>query len=256
MHTTSASVPAGLLLAEDVLSRMREAVRSTPVWEDSRLNTNEMLERGTSFANLRLDQDCTDDTRYLRFLRKHWDAADKKEQDPTGYFVARNAEPRSLALVVESRLAYLNALPALAQALDGLPVGLSETTSWRWDQSCRTKSGKPTHRVLHQLTVDFKCPRPLSARAWLKSAGAHLCWSLDTRADQCLFQALEDAGIETGGSMSLNVTRTGVEISCMTQAIAETIRTRLFSDCSTTYKPRKAKDDYWTLCVEFPGPTL
>lgn len=256
MPNTPASAPAGLLLAEDVLSRMREAVRDTPLWEDSRLNTNETLERGPSFAALLLDQDCTEDRRHLRFLRKHWDAADKKEQDPTGYFVARDAEPRSLKLVVESRLAYLKALPALVNALDGLPLRLGEDTSWRWDSSCRTKVGSPTFRTLHELRIEFQAPSPFKASAWLKQAGAHLCWSLDPRADHYVFQALEDAGLETGGSLTVHVTRTGLELSCMTQTIAERIRQGLYSDCVTAYKLRKSKKDDWVLCVEFPGPTL
>lgn len=233
--------PAGLLLAEDVLRRLKAATADTPLWEDSAVNTNEMLQAGTPLCDIKLaaDQLSSADTSKKSkamkldglFLEKHWRCALGEKAEGTAFFVARKAEPRYLKLRTFSRLGYLQALPRIAHALEGLDIDLYEDRSWTWDHKHLTPAGRPTDRTIFLLTIALNEGRPFNADRWLKSAAPHLCVSLDERADHCVFQMLENAKLPRGLANGYQTTPDGFVIDCRDTESATKIAEALFQDC-------------------------
>lgn len=229
--------PPGLVLAEAVLGHMKEAARGTAVWEDSAVNTNEMLHAGTRLCDLEvLDIQQVKDISFLRehfgaFLYKHWLAAQGVPADSTSYFVARNAEPGHLTLRTRSRLGYLEMLPRFAKALDGLPLALSEARSWTWDLTNLTPAGRPTHLRIYALTVLLENKQPFKAKRWLTTAAADVCSSQSDLADQCIFQMLENAKLSREAVCAYEPTRSGWLVDCADAKSAKVVAGALFAGC-------------------------
>jgi hypothetical protein len=243
--------PPGLLLAEDILGRMRELVRDTDLWDDSSINTNEMLGPGTSFAKLRLDKDVRKADRYNRFLDKHWQAIDRVKDDTTNFFVARNPAPQYITIRTFSRLAYVQALKDWAKALDGMPVELHEDRSWTWDHEHLTSTGNALHKHAYVLGVSLTADQPFKAAKWLKTAGQYVCSREDERADRCIFQLAEEAGLPSGTFHAVEYTRTGYILESETTAGAERVRDKLFTDCNVKLTPAK-RHEFARLEVTLP----
>lgn len=232
------NAPSGLLLAEEILQIMREAVRGTDLWSDSSINSNEMLEPGTSFADLRIASDGGND--YDLFLLKHWYAARGDKADSTNFFVARKAEPQGLKIRTYSRLAYLQALKDWATALDGKQVQLSEHRSWTWESSLPTSTGRSLYRTAYELYISLAPDDlPFMAKRWLKTAALDVCRAKDPRADRCIHQLAEEAGLPTGHISSAEWSTSGIQIECETEKAAEKVLAALFSDCKAKIEPGK-----------------
>lgn len=251
-NKTTPAVPAGLALAETVLVRLKALAEGTELWWDSSINTNEMLGPGKRFADLVLDSECPKSEGYNRFLDKHWQAAAGAKSDSTNFFVARDAEPKSLTLRTFARLDYLRALTAFANALDGLPVELSEDRSWTWDHQVKTSKDRPLHRTAYLLHIGLTATKPFKASAWLKTAGEDICASEDPRADRCVMQLMEEADISYGSVFSYGRTKGGFELECEDEKVAERVKQGLFADCQVKTTRGRTRHDPTLMQVRLP----
>lgn len=243
MPSTS-PIPPRLVLAEQVLQRLNQAAQGTEVWEDSAVNTNEMLHAGARVCDLRLADiqgGALPEEEPCLFLDKHWQAARGVPADSTFFFVARDAQPNYLTLRTFSRLGYLSLLPRFAHALEGLPLDLSESRSWTWDHDNTTSTGRPTYRRAYVLSVLLKAEMPFWAASWLKNAADDVCTSTDARADRCLFQLGDEAKLPEGALSSYESTREGWLVGCPDTASAEQVAKALFSDCRVQVNARRGR---------------
>lgn len=248
---SSPDIPAGLALAEQVLERLKPLAQGTPLWEDSAWTTNEMLQRGPSFAGMVLSCECAPDEGYERFLHKHWLAAEGAPADSTNFFVAKDPSPRWLTLRTRSRLGYRKALVDFAKALNGLPVSLEESRSWTWEPSA-VPGGRSRHSTVYVLTVYLAEKRPFQASAWLRNAGQDLCASEDPRADRCAFELVAEAGLPPGLVISWSPTVQGLELTCSNLAAAQRVGQAVFADCAIQEIEKPARSTEASLKVALP----
>lgn len=249
MVTSKTNVPAGLALAEKVLALLREAAQDTPLWDASKIRTEAMHGPTGSLGSMVLMADSPKEP-WKRFLSMHWEALGRKPGERASSFVADRAEPRSLEVSITSRLGYLEFLKRAAKLLDGLPVSLEEDTSWTWDHNERTSVGRPMHRTVYLLMVSLNAAVPFKAAAWLKKSAAHVCASSDERADRCMFQLAQEAGMEHAIS-SYEWTRTGVVLETSSTAVADKVQKKLFGDCKVNIGPVKRNESV-VMTVELP----
>lgn len=240
------------MLAETVLARLKPLTRDTSLWYDTAINTNEMLGPGVRFADLVLDSECKKSEGYRRFLDKHWQAAAGGKTDPTGFFVARSAEPAWLTIRTFSRLDYLAALKPFAQALDGLPVVLDEERSWTWDSSTPTSKNRPLYRTAYLLNIELQAAQPFKASAWLKTAGHDVCASKDARADRNVFQLAEEVDLPSGTVISHASTKAGFEMECPSVEAAHKLKDAVFGDCRFEVVAGRKRHDPTVLRITLP----
>lgn len=243
------AVPAGLLLAEQVLGILKGVADSTPLWDSCSVKTNEMLGPTGPFSQLVLrSEQPKDEHSYLLFLAKHWAALWPTGNLTSDFFMARNVEPQWLTIRTLERLGYAEFVKAAAKALDGLPVELDEDRSWTWDMHVKTSAGKSLYHRAYELIVYFKPGAKFNAKKWLVTAMQDVCESLDERATRCPFQLAQDAGIE--GMSSAEHTKTGLILEAYTTAPLKQMQTKVFGDCKTKLVEAK-KNGMAVLTIEF-----
>lgn len=247
--TKLTTIPAGLLLAEDVLSLLKAAAEPTPLWAACSVRTNEMHGPTGAFDTLVLHSEMpAKEKRWELFLAKHWDNADGKKQDGTNFFVAKNAAPTFLEVRTFERLGYIDFVQTVARLLDGLPIALNEDRSWTWDHKVLTTVGRPLYKRAYLLRVDLDSGGKFNAKKWLSKAMNDISPSLDERATRCPFQLAQEAGIE--GLSSADYTKTGWILEAYTTDTLERLQKEVFSDCTTTLVAAK-KNTQGTLTVDF-----
>lgn len=248
--TTNALVPPGLVFAEKVLGLLKAAAKSTALWTQSTVRTNEMHGPSVAFKDAMLHSDMPDKAqRWKLFLAKHWDNADGVAQDATNFFVARKAAPAFLEIRTFERLDYIAFVQAAANVLDGTSVALVEDRSWTWDNHVRTSVGRPLYRRAYLLRIELESGALFNANAWLDNAMQDVCASADERASRCPFQLAEEAGIE--GMSSAEYTKAGLVLEAMDKATLERVAKDVFAGCKTSLVVGK-KYAQSVLTVAFP----
>lgn len=248
MAVSKTNIPAGLTLAESVLALLREAAEGTALWESSSIRTDAMHGPQGPLGSMVLTVDAPKEP-WARFLSIHWEALDRKPGERASFFVAERAEPRSLEVSTTERLGYLAFLKKASKLLDGLPVALEEDTSWTWDHKTLTRMGRPTHRTVYRLVVSLNAKTPFKAGAWLKKSSSHVCASSDERADRCMFQLAQEAGLEHA-VLSYEWTPKGVVLETASTSVAGKVQQKMFGDCKVNMTVSKKQQEAILLKVQ------
>lgn len=78
--------------------------------------------------------------------------SDEPAREPT-FFHGCQGAPQWVRLLSEDRFAWVEHLPALLRALDGRPLSVSLSSSWRWDRT-RTEFGRcPVNVPIYQVLI-------------------------------------------------------------------------------------------------------
>lgn len=233
---TTHSHPNALSQAENVLAILRTLLRDTPFWDELKLSHSEDLGPATKLCDAQLKADTLDDP-WQAYFHKFW-ARDGGGRNPDGFFVAKEDAPRTLGLRTYNRRAFSQYVPAIAKALDGLPVELVEDKGWTWDHEVRRKNGGATHRTAYELKICFDSASRFKSKLWLKTALEFVCASTDPRADEDIFEMEEDA-FGRANCTSYQQTRGGWLLEYPTLAQAEKVVQTLFANCSTKITRKK-----------------
>jgi hypothetical protein len=153
-------------------------------------------------------------------------------------------------LHTSSRLDYLEALPKIAKALDGMPVELKENTSWHWDDQARTKAGRRRHLTVYLLHVGIDREKTFAANRWLEGAAKHVIRGQDPRADLYPPQMLEDQDLPPEWLLGWETVAGKLVLECLNRRAAQQLASSLFADCKCTVST--AKTSTATLVVELP----
>jgi hypothetical protein len=220
--------------AEAMLSLLKTRLRDTPLWSVATINHSEELGPGVTLCDAVLKSEAPDKS-WSWFFRKFWF---KSKQDthpsPSPFFVSRCECPAWLNLRTENRLAFSEAVPELAKALDGAHVELDVDLSWTWDDQAPRKNGRPAHRTVFRLTIRLHSPTKFKAAPWLKTALANVCASQDPRADEYVFHYEEDK-LGTQHCCSVEATRKGFVLGFPARDEADKVIAALYPDCSPKF---------------------
>jgi hypothetical protein len=173
-----------------------------------------------------------------------------KAEDGPGAAQKDGGQLWGYTLLTSSRLDYLEALPKIAKALDGMPVELKESTSWHWDDQARTKAGRRRHLTVYLLHAWVDHEKTFAANRWLESAAAHVIHGQDPRADLYPPQMLEDQGLPPEWLLGWETVAGKLVLECLNSRAAQQLAASLFADCKCTVST--ARTSTATLTVELP----
>lgn len=239
----------GLTRNETVLKALREAARGTPLFSNSTI----------SYPTL---STCTLDKLYLNgegvykwqeLFHNFYEEAqcDSSKPGHSARYSYQRA-PGWLRWSTPDRLAYAEHRPQLLESLRGLPLSVTDDSSWTWlrgKNSVRTE-GRSQYKAIFGLLLSFNSQEPFDPDRFLVT-NSPVCLSRDPRADRCILELARDAGtpIEDGG---YRWTKTGFELQVWRKGLAEALA-KIFSDCSTRLSKAKTSVGMsWTLQVDFP----
>lgn len=220
-----------LLYAEETLVRIKKALRHTPLWTALYLKHSEDYTPSTMLGSLALKIEGLPG--YNNFLDKFW-AKTRGFKGSSAYVSVADA-PEYLMLKTENRLALLKYAHLLAQALDGQKITLSPVSIvWRWDITRKQLDGRPRHYQSYELDLNFDSDVPFHAQTWLDNALVHVCPSLDSRADDYPFEAIE-ATLGFSKCKSMEKTTTGLVLGFDNLEDARLAVQALYPDCAPQY---------------------
>lgn len=242
------TAPAKLSCAEDTLALILGAVKNTPLWADATVNHNENLGPGTNACDVVLKVESRK-RKEQAFLEKFWARSSASTvEDRQSIFVAKKESPSAFSITTYNRLAYAQAVPAIATALDGLYVELEEDQSWTWDQAEPQPDGSPTHRTSFKLHIYLNDTAKFVANKWLKTALEHVCGSHDPRADEDAFQR-EQRIRGKNDCFSAATSRQGFILGYPTLASAQAATSAVYAGCKVAIAK---KDGFHEATVTLP----
>ena len=155
----------------------------------------------------------------------------------------------------EDRLAWIEHLPGLLEAFQGEQVSVTLSSSWRWDQSCRTASGGPRFVPVYQVLI-FLSGSPgqtFDAQATASQLLASICAVDHPLADRDLFDWQKEV-CEDILFKSYHWTTEGFVATFFEKANLERAQQELFADWATeTRKEGKGSEATWTVTVRLPA---
>ncbi len=191
---------------------------------------------------------------------KHFLAANETEKDYLVTFRwARQNQTQYgmtyLFLDTDKRLLFKQELETIFKACVGHPVNFQADSGWHWDSD--GKSWRPSgasafarhYRLMVSLSdIPFSesdIPKALAAWDWM-------CTSKDIRADRCVFEQIEEAGIDKSGGGSYVSHPGGFYLNYYRKSMTEPLL-KLFEDCQLEQSSTgRGKNTSWTLKVTYP----
>lgn len=160
-------------------------------------------------------------------------------------------------LQTESRMALLNSIDAIVDALDGLPVTIEFSQSWRWDHKNLMPNGRPSYHAVYVLSVNLT-PWPGSKSQYFECKSEYAL-ELRTlmgvsRADSPLvgtnlfdYQRYRELDLFN----AYNWTATALIVFVDTADKASNVGPLLFPEATVTIAPKKI-DGSWMVSLVFP----
>jgi hypothetical protein len=242
------TAPIKLAQAEDLLAIILSAIKESPLWAGATLNHSENLGPGTRVCDVVLKTDSRK-RNASPFLEKFWTRATCKTANARrSAFSAKEDSPSDFSMITYDRLAYIEVVRKVAEALNGFNVELEADQSWTWDQAAPQPDGSSTERKFFKLHIYLNGAAKFSAIKWLKTALEHVCTSQDPRADEDAFQ-LEKRIRGTKDCFGSSMNRRGVILDYPTLRQAQAATAAVYGDCKVTFAQR---DTYHEATVVFP----
>lgn len=239
----------GLERNEAVLKALREAARGTSLFANSTISH-------PCISICKLDKlylNGEGEYKWQELFHNHYEEALRDPAQPakSDRYLYQRA-PDWLRWRTPDRLAYAEHLPRLVEALRGLPVSVSDDRSWVWlrDSQSTRPGGRSQYKAVYELFLSFNNHAQFDPDRFL-AARRPVCESLDPRADRCIFELAEDAGVPVNDG-SYGWTKTGFNLRVWRKDRAEELR-KVFPDCAVSLTKEKCSVGVsWTLQVDFP----
>lgn len=158
----------------------------------------------------------------------------------------RNAASCDLYWSTEDRLAFADTQDRIVASVSDLPVSIRFEDGWRW--AFGEESGRPEGRSRRvrsfQLRFSITDETSEEKTAYVP---VKVCQSLDARADRCLFELIEDAGIHIA-DMIYHHTDTGFRTEFVHHHHLDAVRD-LFHDCACVVSHL---EEGWSMDIIFP----
>ena len=161
-------------------------------------------------------------------------------------------------LNTESRMALLNSIDAMVDALDGLPVAVEFRESWRWDHRNLRPNGRPSHHDVYELYVNV-APRPGSQPKLFDSKSEYAIELKKlmsvSRADSPLV-GTDLFGYQSEHNLQLfnsyHWTPSALVVFVDTADKASKVGPLIFPEATVTIAPKKI-DGSWKVSLVFPN---
>lgn len=222
---------------EEVLSRLRDAAKACGVAD--RFSANDERRQSTVFGKLYTRGEAPHE------LQAFYPAQKTPSPEPW------RPGPQWVKFHTEDRLAWVRHLPELLQALQGLPVSVNKSISWRWGHSRPRANGRPSYVPVYEAMVclNAKETERFDARQALPSLLESVCHLDHPLADMNLFDWQED---QVGRVLFPNYRwrPDGREATFFEKARLDEALEKLFSGHQTHVERKgQGSDRHWVLTV-------